>query len=215
MRIATTSSGGLFGAGESVNDVYILGESMQRLGAVTDLGKGERIYSVRFIEDKGYLVTFKQIDPFFVIDLSDPKNPTVKGELKIPGYSSYLHPITKDKILGVGQEGSQVKVSLFDVGSPENPTEVGKYLLDEFWSEVAATHHAFLLDSRHEVFFIPGSKGGYIFSYKDNVISLVKAVADVAARRAIYINDYMYIVGDDKVVVLNESDWEKVNELSL
>jgi len=214
LRIATTTSGGLFGGGESVNDVYVLGGDMQRLGAVTDLGKGERIYSVRFIDDKGYVVTFRQIDPFYVLDLSTPANPIVKGELKIPGYSSYLHPITKDKILGVGQEGSQVKVSLFDVGNPQNPTEVGKYLLDEFWSDILDTHHAFLLDDRHEVFFLPGSKGGYIFSYKDNVISLVKAVADISARRAIYINDYMYIVGDDKVVVLNEADWEKVNELS-
>ena len=64
------------------------------------------------------------------------------------------------------------------------------------------------------MFFLPGSKGGYIFSYKDNVLSLIKAVADISARRAIYINDYMYIVGDNKVVVLNESDWERVNELT-
>lgn len=214
LRIATTSSGGLFGAGESVNDVYVLGADMQRLGSLTDLARGERIYSVRFIEDKGYLVTFKQIDPFFVLDLSNPKSPQLKGELKIPGYSSYLHPISKDKILGVGQEESRVKISLFDVGNPENPTEVGKYLLDEFWSEVASNYHAFLLDLRHEVFFLPGSKGGYIFSYEDNVLSLTKAVADISARRAIYINDYMYIIGDNKIVVLNEADWETVSELS-
>ena len=114
----------------------------------------------------------------------------------------------------MGQEESQVKISLFDVTNPKNPSEVAKYLLDEYWSEVSSTHHAFLLDDRHQVFFLPGGRGGYIFSYKDNVISLVKAVADLAARRAIYINDYMYIVGDDKIVILNETDWETVNQLS-
>ena len=91
-------------------------------GSVVDLGQGERIYSVRFIEDKGYVVTFKQVDPFYVLDLSDPMNPEKKGELKIPGYSSYLHPITKDKILGIGEENNKVKISLFDVSDPADPS---------------------------------------------------------------------------------------------
>ena len=85
------------------------------------MGKDERIYSARFIGDKGYLVTFKQVDPFYVLDLSNPKKPEIKGELKIPGYSSYLHPISDDLILGIGKEGSVVKVSLFDVSDPTNP----------------------------------------------------------------------------------------------
>lgn len=213
LRVATTVGQGMFGTSESANDVYVLDSRLQSVGSVINLGLGERIYSARFIEDKGYLVTFKQIDPFFVLDLSNPKQPQVKGELKIPGYSSYLHPITKDKILGIGKEGSQVKVSLFNVASPENPTEISKYMLDESWSDILNTHHAFLLDKKHDIFFLPGSRGGYVFSYQNNQFKLTKAVADIQARRAIYINDYLYIIGDNQLVVLNEINWEEVNKL--
>ena len=204
---------GIGGASASANDVYVLDKDLKIAGALYDLGLEERIYSARFIEDKGYLVTFRQIDPFYVLDLSNPKNPQLKGELKIPGYSSYLHPISKDKILGVGKEGSKIKISLFDVKSPENPTEVSKYTLEEYWSDILNTHHAFLLDKKHQIFFLPGAKGGYIFSYKDDKLELTKAVSKVNARRAVYINDYLYIIGDDKMVVLNEKDWERINEL--
>ena len=216
LRIATTigdSWGMMDGAGESANDVYVLDKNLKITGSVQDLGLTEKIYSARFIEDKGYLVTFRQIDPFYVIDLSDPKNPELKGELKIPGYSSYLHPITKDKILGMGKEGSNVKVSLFDVTLPEKPIEKDKYLLQEYWSDILNTHHAFLLDTKHEIFFLPGSKGGYVFSYKNDKLGLARTVSGISARRAIYIDDYLYIIGDDQLVVLNELNWEKVNEI--
>ena len=220
LRIATTIGqrwgwlGGISG-GESASDVYVLDKDLKIQGSVKNLGIGERIYSVRFIEDKGYVVTFKQVDPFYVLDLSNPKNPELKGELKIPGYSSYLHPITKDKILGIGKESSKVKISLFDVASPENPAEADKYILDEYWSDVLNTHHAFLLDKKHEIFFLPGGRGAYIFSYKNDELKLVKAISQTSVRRAIYINDYLYIIGDQEIVVLNELDWEKVNELEL
>lgn len=218
LRVATTIGESFWmwsigGERESANDVYVLDKNLEITGSVKDLGLGERVYSVRFIEDKGYVVTFRQIDPFFVLDLSNPEKPELKGQLKIPGYSSYLHPITKDKILGIGKEGSNVKISLFGVTSPENPTELAKYTLNEYWSDILNTHHAFLLDKKHEIFFLPGSKGGYIFSYKDNQLKLTKAVSDIIAKRAIYINDYLYIIGDDKIVVLNELDWVKVNTL--
>ncbi len=200
---------------EEANDVYVLDKNMETIGSVTDLGLDEKIYSARFIGERGYLVTFKQIDPFFVLDLSDPTNPEVKGELKIPGFSSYLHPISENVILGIGREGSKVKMSLFDVSDPTNPIEASKYMLDEYWSEVQNTHHAFLQDSKHGVFFMPGNKGGYIFSYKDNDLKMVKAVSGVRARRAIYLDDYLYVIGDNKIVVLDESDWSRVNELKL
>lgn len=219
LRVATTVGGG-FGmfwdwrtTGESANDVYVLDKDLKTVGSIKDMGLTERIYSVRFIEDKGYVVTFRETDPFFVLDLSKPENPELKGELKIPGFSSYLHPIAKDKILGVGREGSQVKLSLFDVSNPEKPSEMAKYILDEYWSDVLETHHAFLQDKKHEIFFMPGSKGGYIFSYKGNSLEMKKAVSDIVAKRAVYINDYLYIIGEDKSVVLNETDWTKVNEL--
>jgi len=219
LRIATTIGEGWFGGlsigniRQSANDVYVLDENLKLQGSVKDMGLTERIYSVRFIEDKGYVVTFRQTDPFYVLDLSDPKKPELKGELKIPGYSSYLHPITKDKILGIGQENWQVKISLFDVSSPLNPSEKDKYILNEGWTDVSNTHHAFLLDSKHQIFFLPGSQGGYVFSYANDKLELKRAVSNISAKRAIYINDYLYIIGDDKITVLNEINWEKIEEL--
>ncbi|ADC65096.1 Beta propeller domain protein [Ferroglobus placidus DSM 10642] len=202
LRVATT-----FG---DENDLYVLDEDLNVVGSITGFGKTERIYAVRFIADRGYIVTFRQIDPFFVIDLSNPRKPEIKGVLKIPGFSSYLHPITDHLILGIGKEGSYVKISLFDVSNAENPEEVDKFVLKEVWSEVLSNHHAFLLDSKHKVFFLPAEKNGYVFSYEGNELKLIKAV-EAFAVRAIYIDDYLYIVGD-KIVVFDENSWEKVKE---
>ena len=108
-----------------------------------------------------------------------------------------------------------MKISLFDVTSASDPKEIAKYILNENWSDVLSTHHAFLLDTKHEIFFLPGNQGGYIFSYKGDNIELKKAISGISARRAIYLNDYLYIIGDNQIVVLNEFDWTRVNELSL
>ena len=214
LRMATTV-GQTFGAGQSANDVYVLGSTLAIVGSVQDMGLTEQIYSVRFLEDRGYVVTFRQTDPFYVLDLSDPTSPTKKGELKIPGYSSYLHPIKKHQILGVGKEDSNVKLTLFDIQDPQNPKELDTYILQEYWSEALSTHHAFTQDELYDVVFIPGSNGGYIFSYKDNLLSLEKAVSDVSVRRALYVNDYLYVVGETQIVVLNEKTWEEVKTLDL
>ncbi|MCS7093859.1 MAG: beta-propeller domain-containing protein [Candidatus Aenigmarchaeota archaeon] len=210
-RIATTVGTGL----ETANDVYVLDENLRLVGSVEDLGLGERIYSVRFIQDKGYVVTFRQIDPFYVLDLSNPTNPVVKGELKIPGFSSYLHPIEENKIIGIGMNESKVKISLFDVSSAENPIEVDNYILEEYWSDVLKTHHAFLLDNKHKIFFLPAGSNGYIFSYQNDKIELKKAIYGIGARRALYIDDYLYVIGDEKIEVFSELNWEKVGEIEL
>lgn len=221
LRAATTIGGqwwGFLGGLEgsaTVNDVYVLDKNLKTLGSVKDLGETEQIYSVRFVEDKGYVVTFRQTDPFFVLDLANSKNPQMAGELKIPGYSSYLHPLDQSRVLGIGMEGSKVKISLFDVSDKNNPSEADKYILDEYWSEVANNYHAFLLDKKHSVFFLPASKGGYIFSYENNKLTLEKAVSQNSVKRAIYINDYLYIIGEDEITVLNEIDWQKISELKL
>jgi len=213
LRIAVTI-GQSFGLGqtESFSDVYILDGTLKNIGSVKDLGRGESIYSARFVDDRGYVVTFKQTDPFYVLDLSNPANAELKGELKIPGYSSYLHPLAKNLILGIGREQSKVKISLFDVSDPTNPTEASKYNLDEYWTAVENTHHAFLLDEKHNVFFMPGSKGGYVFSYKNNKLKLEVAVSETSLQRAIYLNDYLYIIGDKNITVFNENNWQKVKE---
>ena len=103
------------------------GGRLAQIGQVGGLGRGERIYAARFLGDVGYLVTFRQVDPLYTIDLSNPAAPKVAGELKITGYSAYLHPIGEDLLLGVGQEASEqgrrlgAQVSLFDVSDPASP----------------------------------------------------------------------------------------------
>ena len=206
LRVATTVGG-------DENDLYVLDENLQIVGSIQGFGLDERIYAVRFVGDKGYIVTFRQTDPFFVLDLSNPENPKIAGELKIPGFSSYLHPISENLVLGIGKEGASVKISLFDVSNPEEPVEIDRYMLKEYWSDILSTHHAFLIDKEHEIFFLPAANGGYVFSYKDG-IELVKAVS-MNAERAIYINDYLYIIGVDRVAAYDENTWEMVGEVEI
>ncbi len=206
LRVATTVGG-------KENDLYILDSNLDVVGSIQGFGLDERIYSVRFVGDRGYIVTFRQTDPFFVIDLSNPENPRIAGELKIPGFSSYLHPISDTLVLGIGKEGNWVKVSLFDVSDPEKPEEIDRYTLKEYWSDVLNTHHAFLLDKDHEIFFLPAGNGGYVFSYSDG-IKLVKAVSG-KAERAVYINNYLYIIGADRIVAYDENSWKKVGEVEI
>jgi uncharacterized secreted protein with C-terminal beta-propeller domain len=215
LRVATTITSNLMGiSAESFSDVYVLDDQLKISGKVTDLGRKERIYSVRFINNRGYVVTFRQTDPFYVLDLTDSKNPKLAGELKIPGFSSYLHPLTDKIILGVGQDDGKVKLTTFDISNPASPAEINTYQLDDYWSEVQSNHHAFLQDDKHRIFFLPGGKGGYIFSYDQN-LQLVKAVSDYQAKRSIFINDYLYVITENKIGVFNETDWNQVNQLDI
>jgi uncharacterized secreted protein with C-terminal beta-propeller domain len=109
-RVATTS--GSFWGGTSANNVYVLDSGMSTVGKLEDLAPGERIYSVRFIGDRAYMVTFKKIDPLFVIDLSQPANPSILGKLKIPGYSDYLHPYDENHIIGIGKHTVEAEEGL-------------------------------------------------------------------------------------------------------
>lgn len=214
LRVATTV-GQQWGSTDQVNDLYVLDDELKIVGSVLDLGKGERVYSARFVEDAGYIVTFRETDPFYVFDLANPKSPKKTGELKIPGYSSYLHPLSDTLVLGVGREDSKVKLSLFSVADKANPTEIAKYTLNEYWSEALDNHHAFLQDEKHKVFFLPGGESGYVISYEGNKLELKKAVAGSNVKRAAYIGDYLYVVSDTNVKVLDESNWEVVKELEL
>src|SRR3989344_4059788 len=136
VRIATTT--GDSWRDTSLNNLYVLDiDNMEIVGQIEDLAQGERIYSTRFIGDRAYIVTFKQVDPLFVIDLKDPQNPEVLGYLKVTGYSSYLHPYDENHIIGVGMDADEngrtmgIKISLFDVSDVENPKEAGKYAVSE------------------------------------------------------------------------------------
>lgn len=152
LRVATTTWGDTL-----ENNVYVLDGDLSVVGALVGLAPNESIYSARFVGDIGYLVTFEKVDPFFVLDLSDPARPEVLGFLKIPGFSEYLHPIDATHVLGVGKDTIEdpsgrfawfqgLKLSLFDVSDFRAPKEVAKYLVGDRGSSspVLYDHKAFL-----------------------------------------------------------------------
>ena len=131
------------------------------LGQTADLAPTETMQSMRFMEDKGYLVTYRFIDPLFALDLSDPSNPRVTGELKVPGFSTYLHPIAGNRLIGIGSNGNwgyanRTKVSLFDVSDPLQPLESYTQELDPFeYTNATWDHHAFIWSSGHNLLAVP------------------------------------------------------------
>ena len=165
-RVATTTE---IWARKSVmyNNVYVLDSKLNIAGKIEAIAPDERIYSTRFIGDRLYMVTFKRIDPLFVIDLSDSKNPQILGELKIPGFSDYLHPYDENHIIGIGKEtGSNewngvsikgVKLALFEVSDVKNPKLLDKYEIGEAGtdSEALREHKAFLFDKKKNILVIP------------------------------------------------------------
>jgi len=133
------------------------------VGSVGDMGNGEAVQSVRFQGDVGYVVTFRQVDPFYTLDLSNPEDPQVVGELKIPGFSSYLHPIGNGMVLGVGSAGDEdgritgSKVSIFDVTDLANPLEVAVWEAPGGWTDVGWDHRSFLWWGPQQIAVIPVS----------------------------------------------------------
>lgn len=152
LRVATTA--GDQWADDSESGVTVLrptGDRLEVIGSVGGLGRGETIHAVRFLGDRAYVVTFRQTDPLYTLDLADPTTPEVTGELKITGYSAYLHPLGEGRLLGVGQEAtlegrtSGTQVSVFDVTDPATPTRVSQVLLPGAGSEAEWDHHAVLV----------------------------------------------------------------------
>ncbi len=125
------------------------GETLVQVGHVGGLGEGESLYAARLLDEVGFAVTFRQIDPFYVLDLRDPANPQVTGELKIPGFSTYLHPLGDGRVLGIGQNATEdgqvtgLKVSMFDVSDPAAPRETATWTLDNANSDAEYDHRAF------------------------------------------------------------------------
>ncbi|MCX6792512.1 MAG: beta-propeller domain-containing protein [Candidatus Falkowbacteria bacterium] len=154
---------------ELYNNVYTLDDQLALAGTIENLAPGERIYSVRFLGDRGYVVTFKQTDPLFVLDLKNPAQPIVAGQLKIPGFSSYLHPYKENMLIGVGKEATDngvqgvdvrgIKLSLFDVTDMTNPKEVTSLGLGGRGSDTAVLfdHKAFLFIPDKDLVAIPMS----------------------------------------------------------
>lgn len=167
LRVAVTDVDSQF---QSVNRVVVLhvqDRSLAEVGRTPDLAQDERIYSVRFEGDKGYMVTFRQVDPLFTLDLSDPAHPEVRGELKIPGVSTYLHNIGNDQLIGVGRENGYLKFSLFDVSDFAAPVELDNLLL-QGWTDVEWDHHAFAYAPWRQTLAVTRN------SYSNRGISLVQ-----------------------------------------
>ena len=228
----------------TTNNLYVLNENLEEIGKIENLANDERIYSVRFIGNIGYIVTFKQIDPLFVIDLSEPTNPTVKGELKIPGYSSYLHPYDESHIIGIGYNtkdnghggvtNASMKMSMFDVSNLENPKEIfntdigGEYAT----SEIIYNHKALFYKKSENLIGFPVTYRDY--DYRDDKNGFVVFEIDLDqnefkkhgevlneidyrrnVRRVIYIEDIIYALSDIGITSYDLNTFEKLDEVLL
>ncbi|MGE5548898.1 MAG: beta-propeller domain-containing protein, partial [Bacillota bacterium] len=174
-RIATTLGQVWDSMHPSTNNLYILDSGMNLVGSLEDLAPGEKIYSCRFMGDRCYMVTFKKVDPLFVIDTSNPSEPKVLGKLKIPGYSDYLHPFDETHLIGIGKDAVDVdqseiasrnldfawyqgvKMALFDVSDVENPKEMYKVIIGDRGTDspVLSDHRAFLFDRARGLLVLP------------------------------------------------------------
>lgn len=182
-RAATTEGVAWDVTSPSKNHLFVLDGQMNQVGSVEDLAPGERIYSARFIEDKAYMVTFKETDPLFVIDVSAPSSPQVLGELKIPGFSNYLHPLDDDHLIGFGYDTKLVpvkngeprvmtggmKISLFDVSDFAAPVEKDTEIIGGpgTYSTLQYDHKALFTHPQRNLFGFPaalyeGTAGDYV-----------------------------------------------------
>jgi uncharacterized secreted protein with C-terminal beta-propeller domain len=168
-RIATTAYyyNSATGASTQQNNVYVLSMNLQTVGKLENLGTGENFHAARFMGDRCYLVTFQRTDPLFVIDLSQPNNPKLLGELKIPGYSDYLHPLDQTHLIGLGKDAvaaegdfawyQGLKLSIFDVADVNNPKEIAKFNIGDRGTSSEALYEpkAFLFDSAKGLLVLP------------------------------------------------------------
>ncbi len=233
LRVATTNW-----KRESTNAVYVLDKNLNQIGSVENLAPGETIYSVRFMGDMGYVVTFRQIDPLFVLDLSNPGTPKVVGELKIPGFSNYLHPIGKDTLLGIGQSidektGRQdgIKLSIFDVSDSAKPREINNLILGSSgsYAEVLNNHKALMLNPDDDMIGFTAQlssiTGEYQKGYFDGAVILqvkdngdMKVLKQISSdgiygsyvNRVIYIGDILYYVQDDLIRSFNMNTFQEI-----
>jgi uncharacterized secreted protein with C-terminal beta-propeller domain len=223
LRVATTSGFG----DKATSGIYALtaaAGNLQTIGSVTGLAPGERIYSVRFIGDRGYVSTFRQVDPLFVIDLANPAKPRVVGQLKVPGFSSYLHPLDATHLLGIGRDVDPatgrvlgLQLSIFDVSDPANPKRSATYTFAgdgwQSWSAALWDHHAFSWFAKQGILALPvqqgdwwqGSNGLIVFkvdpSSTDGFQNLGEIKHDDPVQRSIRIGDFLYSVSAGEVKV--------------
>jgi hypothetical protein len=158
LRIATSEE--WWGREGNGNGLFVLrqnGRHLEQVGSLRGLSPGQRIFGVRFMGDRGYLVTFEQIDPLHVVDLSDPSSPVELGELEIPGFSTYLHPFAEGLLMGIGRDEDRgIQLSLFDVRDPAHPTRIHQTVVATGgWSSALHEHHAFTYHAERRMLAIP------------------------------------------------------------
>ena len=171
-RIATTSERG----GIDVNNLFVLDSELKEAGSVTGFARNESIKAVRYVGDKAYVITYEAIDPLFIIDLSDPENPAIEGEVMIDGFSTLLIPVSESRMLGIGhatgdngyggEYDSGLKLALFDISDPSKPAVLDSMEFKDMTSPAQSDHHALMVNAEAGYYAIPYS----IDSYGDVII---------------------------------------------
>lgn len=210
------------------NSLYVLDENLKTIGEIKDLAEGESVYSARFMGDTGYFVTFRQIDPLFSVDLSDPTNPNILGELKIPGFSDYLHPYGDGLLLGIGMDVDEsgtttegVKLSMFDISDPSDVKETQKYVLEGMYGTDVYDYRSVFADAEKNLFGFSAygdSQKYYIFSYDENdgfQLEFERVLGTYGNTRGMYIGELFYLVSGNTVEAYTLNGFEKVGDLVL
>lgn len=216
---------------DTSNALYVLDGELQLVGEIGDLAPGETVYSARFMGDTGYFVTFRQVDPLFSADLSDPASPQIIGELKIPGFSEYLHPYGEGRLLGIGMDVDEegvttegVKLSMFDISDPGNVTEVSKYILeDKYGTDVSYNYKAVFVDVDKNLFGFRAYGGNgdvyYLFSYDESEGFQEMFSRELTAYggdvRGVYAGEKFYLVVGNTVESFTLSGFEKIDDIVL
>ena len=204
----------------TANALYTLDLSLNVLGKIENLAKDEFVKSVRFDGDIGYFVTFRQVDPLFAVDLSNPAYPRVLSALKIPGFSEYLHVFKQNLLLGIGYDADEqtgrmqgVKLSMFDTTDKTKVKEVTTEKVDASWTVVGSNHKAILVDAQKNLIAFPADSNYYIYRYTADkgfeIAARVSMAADLSSwnLRGMFIGDYFYVLGDSGVTVISLSDF--------
>ena len=212
----------------SANALYTLDLDLKVLGKIENLAKDEFVKSVRFDGDIGYFVTFRQVDPLFAVDLSNPSAPRVLSALKIPGFSEYLHVFSDNLLLGIGYNADEntgamqgVKLSMFDTTNKASVKEVTSAKVDASWTAVGSNHKAILVDAEKNLIAFPADSNYYIYRYTADkgftLAARVNMTADLSSwnLRGLFIGDYFYVLGDSGVTVISLTDFTVLTTVKL
>lgn len=209
----------------TTNALFVLDKSLKIKGRLINLAPDEKVYSVRFMGDYGYFVTFRQVDPLFAVNLKDPENPKILSALKIPGFSNYMHPFADGLLLGIGKNADEktgrvgtVKLSMFDINDPTDVKEIDKTSLDCYYTQVDNTHKAALVDGNKNLIAFMGSDYFYVYSYKKGVgfeqrAKIMPTYIEGYYVRGLYIGDYFYICTYSGIYSYDIKDFKSVDSI--